>query len=81
MRYQLYVVTNSGGFYPALTATPPSENYKDVSDLEDLVQRLRPGYGRSYITVVARHGDKGILYEEDAEFMKKEAEILVSLST
>ena len=79
MKYQLYVVTNSGGFYPALTATPPSESRKDVSDLEEICQRMRPGYGKTYITVITRHDDSGLINEEDAEFMRKEADILVSL--
>ena len=81
MKYQLYVVTNSGGFYPALTATPPTDSFKDVSDLEEIVKRLRPGYGKIYVTVVTKHGDDGNLNEEDSDFMRKEAALLMELTT
>jgi hypothetical protein len=81
VKYQLYVITSSGGFYPALTATPPSDDYHTVSRLEEAVQRLRPGFGKHYITVIARHDDLGELNEEDLAFMKKEAEILLELTS
>ena len=79
MRYHLYAVSCTGGFYPVLSATPPTTSYKDLSDLEEIYQRLRPGHGKTYVTTIVRCDENGNVNEEDASFMRREAEILVSL--
>lgn len=76
MKYQLYVVSCSGGFYPALNSTPPTESLQDTEALEVLLHRLRPGHGRHYSTVIVRVGEDGSLDTSDIEFMQREADIL-----
>lgn len=47
--------------------------------MDGIYQRMRPGYGKSYVTVIAKCNADGSVNEKDSEFMRKEAEILVQL--
>lgn len=76
MRYQLYVISCTGGFYPALNSSPPTESLQDIKALEEVIRRLRPGYGRHYVTAVVRCNPDDTLLSDDIESMRREADIL-----
>lgn len=74
--HQLYIVSCTGGFYAALNSTPPSENMQDLIELESLIKRLRPGYGKHYSTVIAKCNEDGNIDESFIDTMRREADIL-----
>lgn len=53
VKFCLMVVTVDG-WYPILSCVPATVNVRDIRDLDDIYQRLRPGFGRDYLTHITR---------------------------
>jgi hypothetical protein len=77
VRHQLFIITQTG-CYPALTGTPPTEKVAELERLEEIVHALKPGLGRHYLTATVRCDEHGIVFEEDARFLRGESEVLAS---
>jgi hypothetical protein len=70
VKFCLMIVTTDG-WYPALNATPPCCSSKIVNDLEVIVQNLRPGYGKHYLTYITRCDDKSQPSEYDLSILER----------
>jgi hypothetical protein len=56
VKSQLYIVTHTG-FYPALAATPPTENVEALVQLSEIIKTLRSEFGKLYVTAIVSVGE------------------------
>lgn len=59
------------GFYSALVATPPTEDRQSLTILEEIIKKLRPGWGNYYTTAIVSLKEPGLLDEEAQEILLK----------
>jgi hypothetical protein len=76
VKFCLMIVTTDG-WYPALNATPATVSCKLVSELENIVQVLRPGYGKYYLTHVARCDNNLHPFEQDEVVLERYRDNLI----
>ena len=76
VKFCLMIVTPDG-WYPALNATPAATSSKLVSELENIVQVLRPGYGKYYLTHVVRCDNDLHPFEQDEVVLERYRDNLI----
>ncbi len=53
VKFCLMIVTTEG-WAPVLSCATVTQNVREVRELDDIYQRLRPGFGREYLTHITR---------------------------
>ncbi len=53
VKFCLVVVTPSG-WHHALNSAPPTQSSRFLHDLEDVMHKIMPGHGTTYLTHIAR---------------------------
>lgn len=75
VKFCLYIVTPDG-WYNALSNAPAHSNVCDIVKLEEIVQRIRPGFGENYLTHITKCNEKSIPIEKEYLVLERHVEAL-----
>jgi hypothetical protein len=70
VKFCLMIITHDG-WCPALQGVHASSNAKDVREFDDIYQRIRPGYGKSYVTHITRIDENFLPLEQELAVLER----------
>jgi hypothetical protein len=75
VKFCLFIVTPDS-WYPAIQNAPAHSSVCDIVKLEELIQKIRPGFGNNYLTHVTRCNEKSIPLEKEYLTLERYSETL-----
>ena len=79
VKFCLFIVTPDG-WYPAIDNVPAHSNVCDIVKLEEIIQKIRPGFGENYLTHITRCNEKSkpmdreyLILERHSDTLRKRA--------
>ena len=76
----LYIVTGTGN-YIAVTGARPVEDRGVLEDLQELIKRVRPGFGRHYDMHIALLNNDWEPVAQDRQEMQRKSDVILDYSS